>query len=108
MDKFFKNSQKKLQVSDLHLIGVTCMFTASKYEEIYPFKLNAIYDKICRKKFAKKEIIEMEEQLLEALDFELQQVTPLDIITHMLCKHDLIQPKSKCLSTRKLLNTCRR
>lgn len=31
MDKFFKNSQKKLQVSDLHLIGVTSMFTASKY-----------------------------------------------------------------------------
>ena len=108
MDKFFKNSQRKLQVSDLHLIGVTCMFTASKYEEIYPFKLNAIYDKICRKKFAKKEIIEMEEQLLQALDFELQQVTPLDLITHMLCNLALIQPKSKCPWTRRPPSTCRR
>lgn len=77
MDKFFKNSPRKLQVCDLHLIGVTSMFSASKYEEIYPFKLNAIYDKICRKKFPRKDLIDMEEQLLASLSFELQQVTPL-------------------------------
>lgn len=57
MDKYFDKTNKKLQVSDLHLIGVGCMFTAAKYEEIYPFKLNAIQDKICRKKFNKCQII---------------------------------------------------
>lgn len=31
MDLLFKNSPKKLQVADLHLIGVVAMFTASKY-----------------------------------------------------------------------------
>ena len=61
MDKFFKNTTRKLVVTDLHLVGVVCMLTASKYEEIYPFKLNVVYDKICRKKFTKEEIIEMEE-----------------------------------------------
>ena len=54
MDLLFKNTTKKLQVSDLHLVGVVSMFSAAKYEEIYPFKLNVIYDKICRKKFTKR------------------------------------------------------
>ena len=27
----------------------------------------------------------MEEQILLALEFELQQVTPLDIVSHVLC-----------------------
>jgi hypothetical protein len=41
----------------LHLVGVTAMFSASKYEEIHPLKLNIIYDKIARKKFKKQEIL---------------------------------------------------
>ena len=59
MDLFFKNSSRKLQVSDLHVVGVVAMFIASKYEEIYPFKLSVIYDKICRKKFSKEELLKM-------------------------------------------------
>lgn len=59
MDLFFKKRDKKLEVSDLHLVGVASMFIASKYEEIYPLKLNTLYDKICRKKFCKREVIDM-------------------------------------------------
>ena len=59
MDLFFKKTNRKLEVSDLHLVGISSMFIASKNEEIYPLKLNTIYDKICRKKFSKKEIIDM-------------------------------------------------
>lgn len=32
MDLLFRNTSKKLQVGDLHLVGVVSMFTASKYE----------------------------------------------------------------------------
>lgn len=32
MDIFFKKATKKLEVSDLHIIGVASMFMASKYE----------------------------------------------------------------------------
>jgi len=60
------------------------MFMASKYEEIYPLKLNTIYDKICRKKFSKKEVIDMEQQILSTLEFELQLTTCYDIIRHNL------------------------
>jgi hypothetical protein len=61
MDIFFKKTPRKLEVSDLHLIGATSMFIASKYEEIYPFKLTTIHEKICRKKFLKAEITAMEQ-----------------------------------------------
>ena len=32
MDLLFKNTTRKLQVADLHLVGITAMFTAAKYE----------------------------------------------------------------------------
>lgn len=53
MDSYLKKSQERLEVKDLHLIGVTAMFSAAKYEEIHPLKLSVIYDKIARKKFKK-------------------------------------------------------
>ena len=86
MDTFFKRSEKKLKVSDLHLVGVASMFTATKYEEIYPLKLNMVYDKICRKKFSKKQILEFEDLILAAMNFELQKPTVLNIIDHLIGK----------------------
>ena len=37
---------KRLEVSDLHLCGVTSMFIASKYEDINPIKLSVVHEKI--------------------------------------------------------------
>lgn len=34
LDRFLKNSSRGLEISELHLIGVTSMFVASKYEDI--------------------------------------------------------------------------
>ena len=53
MDSYLKNSKAKLEVKDLHLIGVASMFIATKYEEIRPLKLDLLYEKIARKKFRK-------------------------------------------------------
>ena len=48
----------RLEVKDLHLVGVTSMFAAGKYEEIHPLKLSIIYDKIARRKFRKQDILQ--------------------------------------------------
>jgi hypothetical protein len=53
MDSYLKKSKAKLEVKDLHLIGISSMFLASKYEEIHPLKLDVLFDKIARKKFRK-------------------------------------------------------
>ena len=58
MDKFLFKTTSKQQVKDLHLIGVAAMFSACKYEQIYPIKLETMYDRIARKKFKRTEILE--------------------------------------------------
>ena len=79
MDAYLKRSRVTLQVKELHLIGLTAMFLASKYEEIHPLKLEVIYDKIARKKFKKSEILECEAKMVEALMFSLENPSVYDI-----------------------------
>lgn len=60
----------------MHLVGVTSMFIASKYEEIYPFKLKLVYEKIGHKKIPIEEIKNKEQEILEVLGFNLLSPTP--------------------------------
>ena len=50
LDRYFKNVNRRLLVEDLHSIGVTSMFLASKFEDIFPLKMKTIYEKIAHKK----------------------------------------------------------
>ena len=49
-DRFFKFCQKEMEISDLHVVGVTTMFIASKFEDIYPLKMKTVFEKIAHKK----------------------------------------------------------
>jgi cyclin A len=77
-------------VKDLHLIGVTAMFSAAKYEEIHPLKLGIIYDKIARKKFKKTEILDKESDIVKALNFQLESPSVYDIARHIVGIYFLI------------------
>jgi hypothetical protein len=46
MDRYFKKKPETQEISNLHIIGVTCMFIASKYEDIYPLKMKMVFEKI--------------------------------------------------------------
>jgi hypothetical protein len=50
LDRYFKLKNETREISDLHIIGVTCMFIASKYEDIYPLKMKMVFEKIAHKK----------------------------------------------------------
>lgn len=89
MDNFFKNSKmfkiiffikfiiySSYDVGEVHLIGVTAMFIASKYEEIYPFKLKLVYEKIGHKKISIEDIKKKEHEIFEVLKFNLLSPTP--------------------------------
>jgi len=53
MDRYFealRKQNKTALVSELHITGVTTMFLASKYEDIYPLKMKTVFEKIGHKR----------------------------------------------------------
>ena len=67
MDLYFKNCRRSLQVTVLHTVGVTSMFVASKYEDIYPLRMKTIDEKIAQRKIPIEDIKTRELEILEAL-----------------------------------------
>lgn len=64
---------------ELQLVGVTAMFIASKYEELFPPDIeDFVY--ITDETYKKKQILEMEKRIVKVLDFHLGKPLP----THFL------------------------
>jgi hypothetical protein len=57
MDEYFRQCEQSLPLSDLHIIGVTSMFIACKYEEINPLKVKTVVRDITHNKITAKDII---------------------------------------------------
>jgi cyclin B len=68
VDKYLE--KQSIQRQKFQLLGITALFIASKYEEIYPPNCNE-FAEMTDKAFSKKEILEMEGKIIFALDFEL-------------------------------------
>ena len=85
VDKYL--SLKKVKRNKLQLIGVTCMLIACKYEEIYsPEVFDFVY--ITENSYEKKDIIELEMEILTLLDFNVTVPTSnsfYEIISSLLC-----------------------
>ncbi|CAG9311110.1 unnamed protein product [Blepharisma stoltei] len=71
MDKFFQLSPKSISSSKLHIIGVTCMFIASKFEDTDPLRLAIVREEIGHGKFSKEAIKKMERKIVRALEFDV-------------------------------------
>lgn len=82
----------------IQLVGITALFIASKFEEIY-YPMIDQFVLICDKLYTKKDILRMELQMLAVLNFELGRPLPLHFLrrgskaahadgrTHMLAKY---------------------
>ena len=60
------------------------MFLAAKYEEIYPFKMRHVYEKIGHKKLSKKSVRDQEAKICNILQFNLSAVTAFDFTMNAL------------------------
>ena len=69
MDRYFEKVVDAKQTKEIHLIGVTCMLIASKLEEIIPFKVKTVVQKMTHDKIAAKDILACEFNILSAVNF---------------------------------------
>ncbi|KAL4469497.1 hypothetical protein ABPG74_004750 [Tetrahymena malaccensis] len=79
MDSFLEKCKQKKSPQDIHLIGVTCIFIASKYEEIYPLRLQIIEERISHNKLSQEQVKQTEAEILNTLDFNLLGTSPYEI-----------------------------
>jgi hypothetical protein len=108
MDSYLRQSSHRLEVKDLHLIGVSAMFSAAKYEEIHPLKLSVIFEKIARKKFRKSEILDKESDIVKTLNFQLEAPSVYDIARHLVGTPSFTQNRQSFPSARLLGSTSER
>ena len=81
MDMYLKEkSSKRLTGMDVHLLGIACMFTASKMEDLWPLTMALIHTSIAHKAFQPTQIKAMELDLLLTLGFKLPKTSILEFI----------------------------
>jgi hypothetical protein len=59
MDRYFDSLSRDnivLELQDLHITGVVCMFMASKYEDVYPLLMKTVFNKIGHQKITVESI----------------------------------------------------
>lgn len=81
IDRFL--SLHKVTRSQLQLVGVTCIWIAAKYEEIYPPNIKEfVY--ITDNTYSKEDLLQMEELILSVLNWELTVPTPKVFLRRLL------------------------
>ena len=70
MDSYILNTNKILKDEDIHLIGLTSIYIASKMEEKIPMRLIHIVNNLGKGVFSKAEIIAMEKEIVETIEFD--------------------------------------
>ena len=102
MDRYFKKCGRVLQINDLHGIGVTAMFVASKFEDIYPIKMRTVHEKIAHKKLTVDAIKSLELNLMLTIEYKVHAPTPLDFLKQFLLDILGIRVASKSETKQKL------
>lgn len=69
--------------AQLQLVGITCMWIAAKYEEIYPPNVNE-FTYITDNTYSKEQLVAMEEEVLKKLKYELTVPTAKTFLRRML------------------------
>lgn len=102
MDRYFKRCGRVLKINDLHGVGVTAMFVASKFEDIFPIKMRTVYEKIAHKKLSVEAIKKIELDLMLTIEYRVHAPTALDFLKQFLLDILGIRVASKSETKEKL------
>jgi hypothetical protein len=80
VDEYLTLTTEVVRPGDLHLLGSTCMYLASKQEEVRPIKLNALIVDICKGKFTVEDIFVKELEVLRTIGFRSQKPDLFELI----------------------------
>eukprot|EP00359_Climacostomum_virens_P003974 CAMPEP_0204904798 /NCGR_PEP_ID=MMETSP1397-20131031/5063_1 /ASSEMBLY_ACC=CAM_ASM_000891 /TAXON_ID=49980 /ORGANISM="Climacostomum Climacostomum virens, Strain Stock W-24" /LENGTH=277 /DNA_ID=CAMNT_0052073617 /DNA_START=464 /DNA_END=1297 /DNA_ORIENTATION=- len=89
LDLYMQRSPKRIKNSKYHCLGIVAMFIASKIEDVYPFRLEVVYEKIGFKKFSQSKLKRVELEMLKVLDFDLSFTTCMDVLGYICSAVDL-------------------
>lgn len=80
MDMYFKLSKTPANDNQVHLIGLTCMYIASKYEDVEPMRTRELSIEAAYGKFSTQQIRQMEVQILHAIRYQVSFKTHLEVL----------------------------
>lgn len=84
MDKFLWKTEKTYTSKDMYLIGVCCIYIASKANDLKPILMDKLLHCICHDGFKLNDISTMEREIILALDFDIMIPTPYEMISFLL------------------------
>lgn len=85
LDKFLEQTDRCFSSYELHLLGVTCMFIASKLEDVDNYDAEVFEKLIGHNKIAARDIIKLEREILITLNFDLAFPVCVDYLS-LICK----------------------
>ena len=84
MDQYFWKCKDILKSEDVHLIGVVCIYLASKTYDLLPIPINNLIHSVAHDMFTQKTIKETEKKIVKAIDFEVMIPTTYEFIQFLL------------------------
>merc|ERR1711863_169050 len=79
LDRFLQDHASKIERKQLQLVGVTSMFIAAKYEEMYAPEIgDFVY--ITDNAYSESQIRDQEVEIIKHLDFNLERPLPLHFL----------------------------
>ena len=80
LDRYLQYTEKNIEDKDIHLIGLACIFIASKSEDLFPFQMKHIVEELGKKKFSEEIILRKEIEIIKEIKFELYNWSTYDYI----------------------------
>jgi hypothetical protein len=84
MDKFIWKSEEILKSEDIHLIGIVCIYIASKTYDMVPIQMNSLIHLIGHDMFDQNCIKQMEKKIIKTINFDLMCPNTYEFIQFIL------------------------